>query len=139
MISKRIVLHFPSRLVEQPIVYKLVKEYGLSFNILKARVTPQEEGLLVLELSGTDADFNRGMEYLKASGLRIQLLSEDVVRNAAKCTECGLCVPICPAKALEVDGATRRVVFHEDKCIACELCVKMCPSHAMEINFDEDH
>jgi hypothetical protein len=52
MISKRIVLHFPHRLVDQPIVYKLVKDFDLQFNILKAYVTPQEEGLMVLELSG---------------------------------------------------------------------------------------
>ncbi|MDD3988102.1 MAG: NIL domain-containing protein, partial [Candidatus Omnitrophica bacterium] len=35
MVSKRIVLHFPHRLVNQPLVYKLVKEYDLQFNILK--------------------------------------------------------------------------------------------------------
>lgn len=137
MISKRMVLHFPHRLVDQPIVFKLVKDFSLSFNILKARVTPEEEGLMVLELSGKEEDFNRGIEYLKKSGVKIQLLSEDIVRNAAKCTDCGLCVPICPVKALETDPKTREVVFHEDKCIACELCVKICPAHAMEINFDE--
>jgi L-aspartate semialdehyde sulfurtransferase ferredoxin len=139
MISKRMVLHFPHRLVDQPIVFKLVKDYNLSFNILKARVTPQEEGLMVLELSGKDDDFKRGTEYLKSSGVKIQPLGEDVVRNAAKCTDCGLCVPICPTKALETDVKTRQVVFHEEKCIACELCVKICPAHAMEINFDEKH
>lgn len=137
MISKRMVLHFPHRLVDQPIVFKLVKDFDLSFNILKARVTPAEEGLMVLELSGSEHDFNRGIEYLKSSGVKIQLLSEDVVRNSSKCTDCGLCVPICPAKALETDPATRKVVFHDDKCIACELCVKICPAHAMEIDFEE--
>ena len=137
MISKRLVLHFPHRLVDQPIVYKLVKDFNLSFNILKARVTPQEEGLMVLELSGKEEDFNRGIEYLKASGLKTQLLSEDVVRNPSKCTDCGLCVPICPAQALVVDPQTKKVIFHEDKCIACELCVKICPAHAMEIDFED--
>lgn len=137
MISKRMVLHFPHRLVDKPIVFVLVKDYNLSFNILKARVTPEEEGLMVLEIRGTADNFNRGIEYLKASGVKIQPLGEDVVRNPAKCTDCGLCVPICPTKALETDEETRKVVFHETKCIACELCVKICPAHAMEINFDE--
>ena len=62
MTSQRIVLHFPHRLVDQPIVYKLVKEFNLSFNILKASVTPQEEGLMVLELSGSDDDFKKGVK-----------------------------------------------------------------------------
>lgn len=135
MISKRIVLHFPHRLVEQPIVYKLVKEYNLEFNILKAYVTPQEEGLMVLELNGEDEDFKKGIEYLQNSGVRIQPLSEDIRRNEAKCTDCGVCVPICPAHALEIDPVTRKVHFHDNKCIACELCVKICPAHAMELNF----
>ncbi|MCX5708386.1 MAG: 4Fe-4S binding protein [Candidatus Omnitrophica bacterium] len=135
MLSKRIVLHFPHRLVDQPIIYKLVKDFNLGFNILKASVTPQEEGLMVLELSGEDIDFNKGMKYLEDSGVRVQPLSEDIVRNSAKCTDCGMCVPICPANAFVIDPVSRKVIFEEDKCIACELCIKICPTHAMEINF----
>ena len=135
MTSKRIVLHFPHRLVDQPIVYKLVKDYNLSFNILKASVTPKEEGLMILELSGEDADFQKGMKYLESTGLKVQPLSEDIVRNSAKCTDCGLCVPICPANAFVIDPETRKVIFEEDKCIACELCIKICPAHAMEVHF----
>lgn len=133
MISKRIVLHFPPRLVDQPIVYKLVKEFDLKFNILKAFVTPQEEGLMVLELSGKKEDYARGIEYLESSGVRIQPLSQDVTRNEEKCTHCGVCVPICPTGALILDHRTRKVEFYPNKCIACELCVKICPTRAMEV------
>ncbi len=135
MISRRIVLHFPHRLVDQPIIYKLVKDFNLGFNILKASVTPQEEGLMVLELSGEDADFQKGMNYLESTGVKVQPLSEDIVRNSAKCTDCGMCVPICPANAFVIDPSNRKVIFEKDKCIACELCIKICPTHAMEINF----
>jgi len=61
MTVKRIVLHFPSRLVDQPIVYRMVKDFDLQFNILKAYVTPREEGLLVLELSGEDKNFDKAL------------------------------------------------------------------------------
>jgi len=135
MVSKRIVLHFPHRLVDQPIVYKLVKDFDLSFNILKASVTPQEEGLMVLELSGSEQNFDKGVEYLQSCGVRIQPLSQDIVRNEAKCTDCGVCVPICPTQALTVDPASRKVHFDDTKCIACELCVKICPTRAMEVHF----
>ncbi len=135
MISKRIVLHFPNRLVDQPIVCKLVKDYDLQFNILKAYVTPQEEGLMVLELTGEDANFNKGIEYLESCGVRIQPLSQDVIRNETKCTDCGVCVPICPTGALVIDSLTRKVHFYDNKCIACELCVKICPTRAMEVRF----
>ena len=135
MISKRIVLHFPHRLVDQPIVYRLVKEYNLKFNILKAYVTPREEGLMVLELSGEKADYDRGIKYLSSCGVKIQPLSQDVIRNEAKCTHCGACVPICPTGALVMDSLTRKVQFYDNKCIACELCVKVCPTRAMEVRF----
>jgi ferredoxin len=135
MISKRIVLHFPHRLVDQPIVYKLVKDYDLQFNILKAYVTPQEEGLMVLELSGDDDNYQRGIKYLQSCGVKMQPLSQDVIRNEAKCTVCGVCVPICPTGALAVDPITRKVHFYDNKCLACELCIKVCPTRAMEVHF----
>jgi ferredoxin len=133
--AKKIVLHFPHRLVDQPIVYKLVKDFDLQFNILKAYVTPREEGLMVLELGGNEDNYKKGISYLKKCGVKIQPLSQDIIRNEQKCTDCGVCVPICPVGALVVDKNTRKVHFYDNKCIACELCVKACPTRAMEIHF----
>ncbi len=135
MIFERIVLRFPHRLVEQPIVYNLVREHNLEFNILKAYVTPREEGLLVLELKGQDDDYNKGMNYLTRIGVAVQPLSQDVIRNDARCTHCGACVTICPTGALVLDSITRKVHFYDNKCIACELCVPACPPRAMEVHF----
>jgi ferredoxin len=133
--SRKIVLHFPDRLVDQPIICRLVKDYDLEFNILKAYVTPNEEGLLVLELKGEKQNYNKGVGYLKKMGVGIQPLSKDIVRNDQKCTHCGVCVPICPTGALEVEPSTRKVNFYNDKCIACELCFSVCPVRAMEVHF----
>lgn len=135
MTAKKIVLHFPSKLVDQPIVYHLVKDYDLQFNILKASVTPQEEGLMVLELVGKKENFDKGVAYLESCGVKIQPLSKDITRDEEKCTHCGVCVPICPVDALVVDPATRKVIFDNKKCIACELCIKICPPRAMEVHF----
>ena len=135
MVSKRIVLTFPHKLVDKPIVYKLVKDFDLVFNILQAKITPQEEGLLVLELSGTKEHYAHGIKYLKELGVNIQPLSKDVTRDDDRCTHCGACITICPTGALYMDKDTMKVVFDSDKCIACELCVKACPPRAMELHF----
>lgn len=135
MISKKIVLHFPQKLVDQPIVYKLVKDHNLEFNILKASITPEEEGLLVLELKGKDSDYDEGVGYLKKVGVKIQPLSKDIKRNEARCTHCSVCVPICPTDALSLHSPDRSVNFYNDKCIACELCIGVCPVRAMEVHF----
>ncbi len=134
-VSKRIVLRFPRRLVDRPIVSRLVKDFNLDFNILKASVTPDEEGLLVLELSGKQEDYDKGIGYLSKSGVRIQSLSQDVTRNEERCTHCGACITVCPAGAFELEALTRQVNFLNEKCLACGLCIKTCPPRAMELHF----
>jgi len=135
VIKKKIVLHFPHRQIDQPIVYHLVKDYDLQFNILKASITPEEEGLMVLEVTGKKENYSLGIEYLEGCGIKIEPLSRDVTRNDEKCVQCGVCVPICPTSALSVDLETRKVDFDNTKCIACELCVRICPPRAMEVHF----
>ena len=132
--KKRIVLHFPRRLVDKPIVYKLVKEFNLEFNILKAEVNPREEGVLVLEIEGKDSDYKKGLDYLSSVGVRIQPLSEDVVMDRDKCVSCGVCIPLCPTSALKRNENTFLVEFIQDKCIACGICIKVCPYQAMSIS-----
>ena len=88
-VTRRMVLHFPRSLVDQPIMCRLAREYRLDFNILKASVTPDEEGVLVVELTGAEGDFERGMGYLADIGVKTQPLTRDVVRDEERCTHCG--------------------------------------------------
>ncbi len=134
-VSKRVVLRFPRPLLDQPILCRLAREHNIDFNILKASVTPKEEGYIVVELTGKKKDYDSGTEYLKESGVDIQLLSQDVIRNEARCTHCGSCVVLCPANALVADLQTRKIDFDHNKCIACGICVTACPPRAMEIRF----
>jgi ferredoxin len=135
IVTKRIVLHFPRRLVERPIIYRLVKDYDLEFNILKASITPEQEGLLILELKGNQTEYDKGIEFLIKAGVKIQSLSQDVTRNEERCTHCGACITVCPTGAFTVESKTRKVLFDNSKCIACGLCIPACPPHAMEVHF----
>ena len=112
-----------------------MKDYDLEFNILKASVTPEEEGLLVLELKGNQKEYDRGIEFLIKAGVKIQSLSQDVTRNEEKCTSCGACITVCPAGAFHTDPKTRFVIFDNEKCIACGACIPACPPRAMEVHF----
>ncbi len=132
--ARKVVLRFPHRLVDKPIIYRLVKDYDLMFNILKASVTPNEEGLLVLELSGKKKDYDEAVRFLTETGVELQPLVKDVFRKEELCTHCGACVTICPVDAFSVDPVTRRIDFQDTKCIACELCIKPCPVRAMEVH-----
>jgi L-aspartate semialdehyde sulfurtransferase ferredoxin len=133
--SKRVVLHFPKRMIDEPILYRLAKDYSLVFNILKASISPEAEGLMVVELKGEKNQYDQGVQYLIDRGVKIQSLSQDVTRNEDKCTHCGACVTVCPAGAFCVESRTLNVKFNNAKCVACGICIKACPSRAMELHF----
>ena len=134
-ISRKIVLHFPPLVTGQPVVYRLAKDFDLKFNIIKASVSPGEEGLLILELSGNQESYDRGIQYLNEVGVKIQSLSQDIVRDEARCTHCGACITVCPTGAFSLESKTRRVLFDHSKCVVCGLCIKACPPRAMKLYF----
>lgn len=134
-ISHRLVLHFPPQLVDKPVISELVKKYNLTFNILRASISPMVEGLMVLELIGEEKDFERGERFLTDLGVKVQPLSQDIKRNEERCTHCGLCLGFCPTLALNIDRRTMKINFEESKCVACEVCLKACPPRAMEVYF----
>jgi ferredoxin len=136
LVKRKLVLHFPKEITGEPIIYKLIKEYNLAFNILKAKVDPDEGGLLVLELSGGDRDYSNGIRYLEKLGLKLQPLEKDINRDEKKCTHCTACVAHCPTDALYIkDRNTMEVDFDKSKCILCEACIGICPVHAMKIAY----
>ncbi len=134
MYSKKIVIRYPAEVIEQPIVYHLVKDYDLRFNILKARVSPRREGLLVLELSGTRENFEKGIAFLKESGLKVEPLAKSVTQNLERCVHCGACIAFCPTSAIHFDQDSLKVVFDPERCSGCEICVTACPPRAMEVD-----
>lgn len=135
MTTKKVVLRFPPDLTDQPVTYKLIKEYDLMVNILRGHITPKEEGMLVLELTGKKKQLDRGMDYLTKLGVETQLLSKDVKWSKDRCTHCTACTSLCPTQALSVERDAMLVSFDKTKCIACEMCVTVCPYNAMEVQF----
>ncbi len=133
MPKKKLVLTFPPSLLNHPVTYSLVKDYGIKINILRARVTPEEEGKLVLEMEGREDKLREGMKFLESMGVKMEPLTMDVRWNPDKCTHCTACIPVCPTGALSVDRTSWEVSFQREKCILCELCVPSCPYKAMEV------
>lgn len=131
MSPKRIVLRFGTDISVKPIVYRLVKDYDLVVNIVKADVNPQKEGTMVLEVIGDKSD--EGLKYLRGLGVSVQDLSQGIVRNEGKCVMCGACTGFCPTGALYMERPSMEVRFNGDQCVVCMLCTKVCPMHAMEV------
>lgn len=133
--KKKLALKFPRHLVSKPITYRLVKDYDLIVNIIKAKITPYEEGRLDLEVSGEKDAINRGMNYLNRIGVEVKPLIQEIKWNPERCNHCTVCVPLCPVGAFSVNEKERVVSFNDEKCIACGICVQACPYRAIEIIF----
>jgi len=83
-VARRLVLHFPSHLIDQPVISRLIKSYNVELNILKAMITPKEEGVMVAEISGEESSYKKAIDYLKELGVSIQMLSQDIVCGMRK-------------------------------------------------------
>lgn len=134
--KKRIILRFKKNTIDKPIVYKLVKDYDLIFNILRANILPRAESMMVMEIDGTEENFNKGIEYLRSLNIDTEPMEQDINRDEERCVHCGVCTSVCAPDALHIDRETMRINFDYKKCVACELCVRVCPVKAMNIFFD---
>lgn len=137
MYARMLVLRFPKEIADKPIVTNLVRNYNLSFNILKAQIFPRKEGLMVMELRGNRKDYERGLQYLRDIGVIVESIAQGIRRDEEKCYQCGACTAVCPTGALHIKRPEMEVLFDSERCSACELCVKTCPARAMIVLFDQ--
>ena len=50
------------------------------------------------------------------------------------CKNCGICVMVCPSKALAEDNEGAPYLAEPDKCKFCSLCWRICPDFAVMKN-----
>ncbi|MFZ3385808.1 MAG: NIL domain-containing protein [Candidatus Hydromicrobium sp.] len=134
MIKRKLVLSFPENIVTKPITYKLVKEFNLEFNILRAEITPNMEGKMLIELRGDKAQIDQSIEYLTGTGVSVQEAAKDIIIDMNQCVDCGVCTSVCITQALILDGKSFKLKFDKDKCILCELCLDCCPVSAIKVH-----
>ena len=78
MARMRVRLTFPSELVQQPIIYLLVKDFDIIPNIRRADVRA-DHGWMVLELEAAEDGLERGVAWLKTQGVTVDPIERDVV------------------------------------------------------------
>lgn len=138
MYNRIYILRFSKCTSNEPIIYQLVKLYDVEFNILKADILPQRDGLMILGLKGTKANVGKGLAYLEEQGVKVERLAASIRRDDEKCFQCGVCTGVCPVGALSLRRSDMAVLFDPDKCTGCSLCVPICPVRAMEISLGQE-
>lgn len=80
MASLRAQLTFPEEMIERPVIWELGSKFDIVTNIRRASVD-QKAGWVVLEMTGTEKELERGTEYLKSLGVSVNPVEKDVVES----------------------------------------------------------
>ncbi len=131
MDSINILLIFSKKIMYKPIIYRLVHDHSIIFNVLEAKIYPKQEGRIILELKGEKKDLDSSIKYLKDEGVIIEELAKRISRDNNSCVHCGACTTVCRVEALSIDRENMEVLFFPEKCVLCGLCLKACPVDAM--------
>ncbi len=78
--KRRVKFSFPTELIQEPIIFSLGKDYNIVTNIRRADVT-EDQGWVVLELDGEEADIGRGLDWVRNRGVRVDPVGGDVVES----------------------------------------------------------
>ena len=73
----RVRLTFPTELIQQPIVYHLVKDFAIVPNIRRADVRA-DHGWMVLELEAPHDKLELGVAWLRKQGITVDPIERDV-------------------------------------------------------------
>lgn len=77
MITQRLELTFPEKLIQKPVIYQLVRDFNVVPNIRRANVD-ENFGWMVLELSGDEVSLTGAIAYLKELGIEVEHLESFV-------------------------------------------------------------
>jgi L-aspartate semialdehyde sulfurtransferase ferredoxin len=74
----RVQLTFPPSLIQEPIVYRLVKDFDIVINIRRADVKA-DCGWVILEMESGEETLARGVAWLKGKGVQVDPIESDVI------------------------------------------------------------
>ena len=78
MARLRVRLTFPADLIQEPILYRLVKDFDIVINIRRADVKA-DYGWVALEMEASEGTLQRGVEWLKQRGVQVDPIERDVI------------------------------------------------------------
>lgn len=78
MATRKVMLKYPENLIQEPVLFRMVRHYDVMPNIRRARVT-DTVGEIALELEGSAENLEEGIQYLRDQGVLVTPLEGDVV------------------------------------------------------------
>lgn len=122
-------LKFSPKMVNQAVITNLIKNFDVSFNILRADINPKG-GKMLIEIVGSEAQ--KGIEYIEKAGIDVSPVKKVVKKDNDLCIDCGACLSLCPVKAIYVEKDWT-VEVNDKECVGCKLCTFSCPTKAIKV------
>jgi L-aspartate semialdehyde sulfurtransferase ferredoxin len=135
--KEKYVLEYSSAVVDDPVIYTLVRRFDIKVNILRAEISSGQEGSMLVELEGEPKSLAEGRDYLSSIQVRLSPISGSLSVREEDCVHCGSCTGVCFSGCLTMRDPEWRLAVDREKCIACGLCVKACPFGLIGLKFGE--
>lgn len=76
----RLHLTFPENLIQEPIIWRLGRQYDIITNIRRANVE-EKVGWVILEVEAAEEALDRGVDWMREMGVQVDRLDGDVVES----------------------------------------------------------
>ena len=80
MVKKQVMFTFPEKLIKEPIIFNLGRQFKIVPNIRRADVT-ESKGWVVLELEGEEKDIDQGIAWVIGKGVRVDPVVGDIIEG----------------------------------------------------------
>ena len=78
MAKLRVRFTFTPELIQEPVIWQLGQKFPVVTNIRRADVR-EAFGWALLELEGDEEDLQQGIEWVRTTGIEVELVTGDVV------------------------------------------------------------
>ena len=73
----RLNLTFPDDRVNEPVLAQVIKNFNVSVDIRRAEIQANVGGYMMLEMTGTDAQIDQSIAFMKALGVGVGFIGYD--------------------------------------------------------------
>jgi ferredoxin len=124
----KIVLKFPQKIMQDPLLADVVLETGVRINIDRALVDGSI-GEIVIDVP--DERVEEVAEAFRRRGTEVREMDTPLVFDEAECVQCGACVSVCPVEVFKYNE-DRTISIDLQRCVLCKTCMTMCPHGALK-------
>lgn len=131
--EKKFKITYNEANVQGSVAYVLVKEFDLTPNVLKAEISGDGSGIMIVSVVGDEDVIDKGMKRVEEIGYIVCPVENHIHKDEEKCWSCGACISVCPTKSIITDSDTYEVKVNYSSCIACGSCVNACSVKALRL------